>query len=65
MPLPVLRKRVICFQRRIALTQNSETLLILCNRRISRRKRSKRKGIIGQEIQMYLDDPNWRLFLAF
>lgn len=24
----------------------------------------KEKGIIGQEIQMYLDDPNWRLFFG-
>ncbi|MGO3732948.1 MAG: EF-P 5-aminopentanol modification-associated protein YfmH [Vagococcus sp.] len=25
---------------------------------------NKEKGIIGQEIQMYLDDPNWRLFFG-
>lgn len=24
----------------------------------------KEKGIIGQEIQMYVDDPNWRLFFG-
>ncbi len=26
--------------------------------------RKRKKGIIGQEIQMYLDDPNWRLFFG-
>ena len=26
---------------------------------------NKEKGIIGQEIQMYEDDPNWRMFLAY
>lgn len=25
---------------------------------------NKEKGIIGQEIQMYLDDPNWRLYFG-
>ena len=46
------------------MTQNLETLLDFVQSPYSRRKRSKRKGIIGQEIQMYLDDPNWRLFFG-
>ena len=25
---------------------------------------NKEKGIIAQEIRMYQDDPNWRLFLT-
>ena len=47
------------------MTQNLETLLdFVQSPYFTKETVEKEKGIIGQEIQMYLDDPNWRLFFG-
>ena len=47
------------------VTQNLETLLdFVQSPYFTKETVEKEKGIIGQEIQMYLDDPNWRLFFG-
>lgn len=45
--------------------ENLKTLLdFVQNPYFTKESVEKEKGIIGQEIQMYQDDPNWRLFFG-
>lgn len=48
-----------------SVEENLETLLNFVQEPyFTKETVEKEKGIIGQEIQMYLDDPNWRLFFG-
>ena len=44
--------------------QNLNTLLNFVQEPYFSEKRLKREGIIGQEIQMYQDNPDWRLYFG-
>ncbi len=47
------------------VTENIETLLdFVQSPYFTQESVDKEKGIIGQEIQMYQDEPNWRLFFG-
>ena len=63
MRLRVLRERVIYFQQPVTCKKIWIFYLILCRNLIFNSETVEKKVcIIGQEIQMYNDEPDWRLF---
>ena len=60
-----LQELLIYFLQRIILYESTETLLDFVQEPYFTEKTvEKEKGIIGQEITMYDDQPDWRLYFG-
>ena len=65
MPLLLLREQLIYFQVRQNFEKNLTTLIDFVQEPyFSEKTVEKEKGIIGQEINMYDDNPDWRLYFG-
>ena len=65
MPLPLLQGQLIYFQVHHNVEKNLETLIDFVQEPYFTEKTvEKEKGIIGQEITMYDDNPDWRLYFG-